>query len=156
MRTALLIAASLLAMPAFARIVVTSGDVIVLSTPPANVGDDVLESNDQIFMFLEAQNIALSGDLDVDSTLPGTALTPGAVGSGTIVNSYFVHFEWRREWCSECQRVGDIRQHNPWGNFHRWITRHQRLHSRKPRNSVPHGSFISWLRRRGGCGWPRD
>ncbi|HEY4312811.1 MAG TPA: PEP-CTERM sorting domain-containing protein [Pirellulales bacterium] len=82
-----------------AMILSTSAAVSVIS-PPANVSEGKMESNTTIWAFPEEQNVTLAQDLAVDVSLPGTSplngvqnLTPGNIGAGNSVSSYFVHFD---------------------------------------------------------------
>lgn len=79
-----------------AQIVGTTGQVTVLSSPPASVVEEALESNNTAYIFEEHANFVLPINVNVDATLPGTynstgSLTPGTIPAGTPVNIYFLH-----------------------------------------------------------------
>jgi hypothetical protein len=91
-----LVASCLWARPATAGIVSTTGQVDLLSSPPASVKPGQLQSNTDIFAFTEQTDIKLSSAVNVDITSPGTyttdaSLTPGTISAGTSVASYFLH-----------------------------------------------------------------
>jgi len=82
-----------------AAVSATSG-AIVVSTPPADVSSNQWESNTTIRAVVERQFFVFSAPLAVDITLPGTSpdatssnLSPGTVPTGTLVNSYLLHFD---------------------------------------------------------------
>ncbi len=79
-----------------AGIISTSGQVDVLSTPPASLLNGHLQSNTTIFAFTERTDLTLSSALPVDVSTQGTyqklsSLTPGTIAAGTMVDSYFLH-----------------------------------------------------------------
>jgi hypothetical protein len=91
----LLVAAS--ASPAGAAIISISGDVALVPAP-ASVALDVFESNDDLFVFAEQQNVLLASDLRVNFTAPGFYDDRNdlpdpvpTIAAGTAVDSYFVH-----------------------------------------------------------------
>jgi hypothetical protein len=82
--------------PAVAGIIGTTGQVDVLSSPPASVEPGHLQSNSDVFAFTEQTDLKLSTAVNVDITSPGTystdnSLTPGTIAAGTSVESYFLH-----------------------------------------------------------------
>jgi hypothetical protein len=75
-------------------LVSTTGQVIILGTPPASVASGGLQSNTDAYFFQESQLI-LSSPLDVDITEPGTyttvaELTPGTIAAGADIDSYML------------------------------------------------------------------
>ena len=89
-----------LASPAWAGITAVTGDVVYQPLIPSDLTLGVWESNDNIYLFNENQNLTLIADLSVDIAVPGTYdqesdLTgaAGTIGTGTIVNSYIVHVD---------------------------------------------------------------
>jgi hypothetical protein len=86
--------------PAAAGIVGTTGQVDVLSSPPASLKPGHLQSNSHVFAFTEQTDLTLSTAVKVDITTPGTyetdnSLTPGTINAGTAVESYFLHADPR-------------------------------------------------------------
>jgi hypothetical protein len=82
--------------PATADLISTTGQIDVLSSPPASVQRGQLQSNTNIFAFNEQARLTLSTAVSVDITSPGTyttvaSLTPGTISAGTQVSSYFLH-----------------------------------------------------------------
>ena len=80
-----------------AGVVATSGDV-VLEPPPRSVKVNEYESNAAIRMFAEQADIVLPVEVSVDISLPGTCdesadVTPDVISAGTVVSSYFLHFD---------------------------------------------------------------
>ncbi|HVT82639.1 MAG TPA: PEP-CTERM sorting domain-containing protein [Phycisphaerae bacterium] len=82
-----------------AAIIGTTGAVVVVPAP-ANTTNGVLESSTQILAFAERQSITLNAALDVDISVPGTSpsgggqnLSPGTIPAGTVIDSYFLHFD---------------------------------------------------------------
>lgn len=91
-----LVVSCLWAGPAMAGIISTTGQIDLLSSPPASVKIGKLQSNTDIFTFTEQTGVSLSKVLDVDITTPGTymtvaSLTPGTLSVGTPIESYFLH-----------------------------------------------------------------
>jgi len=85
-----------LALPARAELINAGGTMFQLLPPPANVSQDVLESDVAIFAFPEQAAVLLSHALIVDASLPGhynelADLTGGVIPAGTAVNSYLLH-----------------------------------------------------------------
>ncbi len=77
----------------------TTGAAAVIS-PPASTANGVLESNTQVFVFPEQQNITLSTAIDVNISLPGTSpsgnsinFSQATIPVGTLISSYFAHFD---------------------------------------------------------------
>ena len=86
---------------AFPPTVSLSGDIVEIAPPPSVQGG-VLESDDIMFIFLESESRVLDRDLQVEITASGFfdnsffpvfALSPGVIPAGTLVNSWFVHFD---------------------------------------------------------------
>lgn len=76
-------------------IVSTSGDVVVIPAP-VDVRMDQLESDTDLFVFVESVGVLLPMDIAAEITMPGFYnqpgdLTAGVVPGGTIVNSYLLH-----------------------------------------------------------------
>ncbi|MFQ5847729.1 MAG: PEP-CTERM sorting domain-containing protein [Candidatus Methylomirabilales bacterium] len=89
--------ASLFAANAQATIIGTTGAVTEIA-PPASVEVGALESDTVVSAFAESQNVSLSGNLLISFASPGTFTSNspfpgGSILSGTIVNSYFLHFD---------------------------------------------------------------
>ncbi len=92
---ALWVGTALLAGPASAGIIETTGAFVEIS-PPGSVELGALESNSAIFAFAEMLGIRLEGDLPVDITRPGVYdsaddLTPGLIFAEMPVDIYFLH-----------------------------------------------------------------
>jgi len=86
------------AMPTMADITGVTGDVLEVSPIPSDLRLDVYESDTNIFVFDEKQNLTLPSDVSVDITQAGTYndagdLTPGTITAGTVVNSYLIHVD---------------------------------------------------------------
>ena len=82
---------------ATAAILVTGGDVVVVSAP-ADTRIGRLESNTEIKLFFERLGYELPVDVQLDITLPSTVpvpdnQTPGVLPAGSMVNSYMAHFD---------------------------------------------------------------
>ena len=65
---------------------------------PLNLELNKYESNTDIFVFDEKQDLTLTSDVYVDITKAGTYndagdLTPGTIPAGTLVNSYLIHVD---------------------------------------------------------------
>jgi hypothetical protein len=80
----------------YASIISTTG-VTVLSTPPASVQLNQLQSNTDVYAFQEQNSFDLSLPLLVDVTDPGLydslsdiPLLPGHIAAGTTINSYYL------------------------------------------------------------------
>ncbi len=90
----------------FARagIVSISGQMELLSPAPPSVYSGMLESNEFIRVYSERSNVTLSSALTVNVVHPGVTTTyqpqppaggvnPGTLAAGTVVNTYFAHFD---------------------------------------------------------------
>jgi hypothetical protein len=83
-------------LPAAASIISTTGDVTDLSSPPASVQFNQLQSNTQVFAFQEQSDFTLPLILPVDVTAPGTYSKlsdiplPSVISAGSVVNSYYL------------------------------------------------------------------
>jgi hypothetical protein len=82
-----------------AAITSTTGAAAV-ATPPADVSSNNWESNTQIRLFAEQQNLTLSASLPLDISVPGTSpgstdsnLSLSTVPAGSTVTSYALHFD---------------------------------------------------------------
>jgi hypothetical protein len=67
-----------------------------LATPPSSIAVGALESDALMRVFAERTDFALTRDVAVDFTEPGTYtqmgdLAPTTIEAGTIVNSYYIH-----------------------------------------------------------------
>lgn len=67
-------------------------------SPPPSVQGNVLESNSTMYVFVERSGIALPAETQVDISQPSTFhelsdLTPASVPAGTLLDSYYVHFD---------------------------------------------------------------
>jgi hypothetical protein len=86
----------LYSLPAAAAIIGSTGEVTVLSAPPAVVGPGGDENNNITRVFLE-KTLTLPNDLTVDNTATGTYppnSSPGVViSAGTAISSYFFDFD---------------------------------------------------------------
>ena len=76
---------------------VASGDIELIA-PPTSVAAGATESDTLMRLFLEQESFALPSSLDAEVTAPatvsgGAGITPGAVAAGTVVSSYFLHFD---------------------------------------------------------------
>lgn len=83
-----------------AAIIGTTGAVVMVATPPADVSSNNWESNTQIRAFNELQGLTLPVDTAVDISVPGTSpsavdsnLSPATLAAGTVVNCYALHFD---------------------------------------------------------------
>lgn len=77
--------------------VITSGQITQIA-PPASVAVGATEDDSQMVFFLERTGLALPGALAAEVTAPttvtnGIGITPGIIGAGTRVDSYFLHFD---------------------------------------------------------------
>lgn len=70
------------------------------ATPPINLTDGNWQSSTEIRAFQEQQDFVLPQAVSVDITVPGTSpnstdsnLSPGTIPAGTVVDSYFLHFD---------------------------------------------------------------
>ncbi len=84
--------------PAFLLPDVSRTGAVVVAAPPLSVVQGSTESNTEIKAFAERFNHVLPVAVNTNITAPGTyfvgaALTPGPVPAGTVINSYFVHFD---------------------------------------------------------------
>jgi hypothetical protein len=87
---------------ALAGIVSTTGAVEVV-TPPADVRLGAFENDTVVRVFAEKQGHTLATNLAADITAPGTSplpadpanlnLSPGTMASGTVVDSFYLHFD---------------------------------------------------------------
>jgi hypothetical protein len=94
--------AALLALPLSrvrGSIMGTSG-AVTEAAPPSNITTGNWQSGTQIRAFQEQQDYVLPQAVNVDITVPGTSpnstssnLSPGTISAGTLVNSYFLHFD---------------------------------------------------------------
>lgn len=90
-------ASSLLAMASSqASIVSVTGAAVQIAAPGSAVANTSLESNTQARVFNELQNFTLSQAAAVNATTTGlfdaaSDLTPGTIGIGTLVSSYYLH-----------------------------------------------------------------
>lgn len=75
---------------ASAGVASTSANVDIIAPPPSVVVG-ALESNDRVKLFNEKSSHALSAPLFVDVTQTGSAITPGNIATGTVVDSWFLH-----------------------------------------------------------------
>ena len=68
--------------------------IIVSNTIPASLEANSAgtESNTDIFLFTERQNLTLGSDLNVDY-LSGSNGSSGSIAAGTMVNSFIFHFD---------------------------------------------------------------
>jgi len=83
-------------LPTYGSIIVFSGDVTILSSPPTSLLPGVLTSDSAIYGFAEQQGVLLTSPLDAGITSPGTficcsPLSPGIIPDGTTVNSYLLY-----------------------------------------------------------------
>ena len=85
---------------ASADMVSYTGDVDYSASIPTDLRLDKYESDDDIFVFDEKQNLTLASALSVDIAKPGTyndagdlVGAGGVIPAGTIVNSYIVHVD---------------------------------------------------------------
>ena len=91
------LAALLTGKATVAEVVSISGATTLLDPAPASVATDVLESDTEIFLFVERQNSPLSSNLAAVLASPGlsfsgTALPSTAIiSAGTAVDSYLFH-----------------------------------------------------------------
>ena len=74
-----------------------TGDVVVVPAPP-NVAEQIFENDNEIRIFLEAQDYILPTDIAANVTMPGfydtiASFTPDILDIGTSINSYFIHFD---------------------------------------------------------------
>jgi hypothetical protein len=93
---------SVLSRSALAGIVSTTGAVEVVS-PPADVRLSAFENDSVVRVFAERQGHTLATNLAADITVPGTSplpadptnlnLSPGTLPSGTVVDSFYLHFD---------------------------------------------------------------
>ncbi len=82
--------------PAAASALTVSGDVALLANAPASVAEEALESDTQIFLFLEVSDVTLGSALSINVDSPGTyTANPGVttLSAGTVLSSYFVHMD---------------------------------------------------------------
>jgi hypothetical protein len=84
------------AAPGRAGIITTSPGVTVLASPPASTQFNQLQSNTNVFAFLERENETLFLPIPVDATAPGSYdtfadLSPAILPDGLTVNSYLIH-----------------------------------------------------------------
>jgi len=88
----------LVAADASADLIASLGGDLVQVSPPGSVAIGATEDSDDIIIFAEKQNLTLGAAILANITAPGTAtsvgtLSPGSILAGTIVSSYFVHFD---------------------------------------------------------------
>lgn len=89
----------MIACPSRASILDVSG-AVTEATPPINLTDGNWQSSTEIRAFQEQQDYVLPQAVSVDITVPGTSpnstssnLSPGTIPAGTVVDSYFLHFD---------------------------------------------------------------
>ncbi|MEM7411837.1 MAG: PEP-CTERM sorting domain-containing protein [Myxococcota bacterium] len=85
-----------LALPGTAAGLSVTGDIVELINAPPSVIEEGLESDSQIFLFLERSATTLGSPLAVNVTTPGTyTTTPGVsfLSAGSVVDSYFLHMD---------------------------------------------------------------
>ena len=73
-----------------------SGDIVELLNAPPSVVEEGTESDSQIFLFLERQNVSLASTLAVNVSSPGSyGANPGVttLATGTVLDSYFLHMD---------------------------------------------------------------
>ena len=82
-----------------AAIISTSGAIVVIS-PPSDARTGHFENDHAIHAFAEQQNVTLPNSVAVDVTQIGSTttggvltLSPGTISAGTVVSSYFLHFD---------------------------------------------------------------
>ncbi len=88
----------LAATPAAAAVIGTTGAISEIAAPASTL-EGALDSNTQIFLFAEQASVTLASALSVDVNAPGTysngnppVAGSGQIAAGTLVDSYFVHF----------------------------------------------------------------
>jgi hypothetical protein len=99
--TMFVLVAVLLVTQSLAGVIGTTGAVVdVTASPPASVLLGAYESDSQIRLFSEKGTVSLVTPVAVDISVPGTyrfsadaPYTPGIVPAGTVVNSFFLHFD---------------------------------------------------------------
>jgi VCBS repeat-containing protein len=93
---AFILATVFFSVPADSAIVSTTGEVSVLSAPPASVAPGGAEDNNITLVFLE-QTLMLQSDLTVNNTATGAYPPNGSPGAiipaGTTISSYFFDFD---------------------------------------------------------------
>jgi len=85
-----------------AGIIGTTGDIVVLDPPPADVRQDVYESNDHIYVWKEVEGLRLDGgkSVKVNASTPGyynemSDLSDSFItGDDVWVTSYFIHADY--------------------------------------------------------------
>lgn len=80
-----------------AAITATFGSATLIPPPPSTL-PGAQESNTQVFVFNEQQDVALPATIPVDITAIGAyntaaSLTPGALTTGTLVDVHLIHFD---------------------------------------------------------------
>ena len=95
----MIVAFSVVTGRAQAGIISTSGAVVVIP-PPADARTGHFENDHAIHAFAEQQNVALPHVVSVDVSQPGSTttggvltLSAGTIPTGTLVSSYFLHFD---------------------------------------------------------------
>ena len=83
-------------VPAAGEVLSRQGDVTPPLPPPASVSGGVLESDDEVVLFLERENLRLTVGVDVDLSASGAVLSsadlsPGSVAAGRFVDSWYLH-----------------------------------------------------------------
>jgi hypothetical protein len=75
-------------------------DTVIWIAPPADSRKGYLESDTRIRAWVEKENLLLTQPIEVDITEPGTVpwqgsgnLSPDIIPAGTIIDSYFFHFD---------------------------------------------------------------
>lgn len=86
--------------PASHAAIINHDATITVITPPASVQNHAIVSDTEISLFAEKLGFILPQDLNFNITAPTTApadaslgTTPGTVPAGTVVDSYYVHFQ---------------------------------------------------------------
>jgi hypothetical protein len=84
---------------AHANIIGTTG-AVTLIPGPVDVSTGVFESDTEIRVFAELQNITLASDLTAEITIPSTCpsggtknFSSGVIPAGTVINSFYEHFD---------------------------------------------------------------
>jgi len=94
MRILLVTLLPIVVVPAYGSIIMFSGEVNVLPSPPAAILYGA--SNSTIYGFAEQQGVLLTSNLNVGITSPGTwiccsGIPGGTIDAGTTVNSYLLY-----------------------------------------------------------------
>ncbi len=82
--------------------VVSSSSNVAVQSAPSSLAVSAVESNSQLFLFAESQDIILASDLSVDIVQPGSydefgwnvlKSFAGEIEAGTLVDSWLLHFD---------------------------------------------------------------